>query len=228
VSAVDTDTLVKVTQAALKEVAVPDKAGPMAAYMKTDMLFYGVQKARRTPILGMLKNEYPPNDADEYEEAVLALWLLPHREEKYLAIGYARAFGHRIGPGSMGLYERLIVEGAWWDFVDEIASNLVGRVLLNETSEVEPTIRSWILHDDLWLRRTSIICQLKRKDDTDTQLLDDACTANLADTDFFIRKAIGWALREYAKTNPEWVLAFVAAHQGTLSALSHREATKHL
>jgi 3-methyladenine DNA glycosylase AlkD len=225
---VDTNTLITVAQSGLTEAADPDKAAPMAAYMKTDMPFYGVQKAGRTPILRTLKRDYPPSSTAEYEEAVLALWNLPHREEKYLAIAYARAFPSYIAPDSLDLYQRLSTEGAWWDFVDEVAAHLVGGALAKDRATAEPTIRSWILHDDLWLRRTSIICQLRHKDDTDTQLLDDACTANLEHPDFFIRKAIGWSLREYAKTNPTWVLAYVKDHQPDLSPLSHREATKHV
>jgi 3-methyladenine DNA glycosylase AlkD len=224
----DSYTLVEVTQEYLRSVADPDKAGPMAAYMKTDMPFYGVQKAGRVSILRTLIREFPPLDRADYEEAVLTLWNLPHREEKYLAIGYARSFDEFIGIDTMSMYQHLIADGAWWDFVDEVATQLVGQALLKNRLGVVPIIRSWILDDDMWLRRTSIICQLKHKADTDTQLLDDACTANLADTAFFIRKAIGWSLREQAKTDPGWVGAYVAEHREEMSGLSVREATKHL
>jgi 3-methyladenine DNA glycosylase AlkD len=212
----------------LAAAADPAKAGPMAAYMKTDMPFYGVQKNGRTPILGRLRREYAPRDIDEYHAAVAGLWELPHREEKYLALGYASAFDEYVDTESMSLYERIIIEGAWWDFVDEAASRLVGRVLFKEPSRTEPIIRSWISVDDMWLRRSSIICQLRHKDATDTVLLADACTANLGDNQFFIRKAIGWALREYAKTDAEWVRRYVTEYRDSLSGLSHREATKHL
>jgi 3-methyladenine DNA glycosylase AlkD len=224
----DTEALITVAQADLQAAADPEKAGPMAAYLKTDMPFYGVQKAGRTPIMRRLKQEFPPLDRDDYEEAVLGLWRLEHREEKYLAIGYARAFDEFVVFGSMPLYTRMITESAWWDLVDGVASWLVGRVLLEERNKTEPVIRSWIRSEDMWLRRTSIICQLNHKADTDTSLLADACTANLPDTEFFIRKAIGWALREYAKMNPDWVRAYVADHRAELSGLSYREATKHL
>ena len=224
----DTQAVVQVVTSQLTAAANPAKAGSMAAYMKTDMPFYGVQKAGRTPITERLKREFFPQNRDEYEEAVLALWQLPHREEKYLAIAYARSFDEFIGTASMPLYEQIITEGAWWDFVDEVASQLVGRVLFKERAGTEPGIRSWISEDDMWLRRTAIICQLKHKTDTDTVLLDAACTANLNDTEFFIRKAIGWSLREYAKTNPDWVKSYVEQHRTDLSGLSYREATKHL
>ena len=224
----DAKALIAVAQDGLEAVADPEKAGPMAAYLRTDMPFYGVQKAGRVPVMRRLKKEFPPVLRDDYEEAVLALWRLEHREEKYLAIEYARGFDEFVVFESVPLYERMITEGAWWDLVDGTASWLVGRVLLKERTRTEPVMRSWILSEDMWLRRTSIICQLGHKADTDDSLLADACTANLPDTEFFIRKAIGWALREYAKTNPDWVRDYVSRHRQELSALSHREATKHL
>jgi len=224
----DTKALTKAASTGLAAVAEPSKAGPMAAYMKTDMPFYGVQKAGRVPVLRQLKQQFPPLDRDDYEEAVLGLWQLDHREEKYLAIDYARGFDEFVVYDSIPLYERMIVEGAWWDLVDGTASWLVGRVLLKERSRTDPIMRSWIASLDMWLRRTSVICQLSHKADTDTSLLGDACTANLADSEFFIRKAIGWALREFAKTNSDWVRAYVAQHRAEMSGLSIREATKHL
>ncbi len=224
----DTSELTTIATAALTAAANPVKARPMAAYMKTDMPFYGVQKAGRVPILRKLTRNHSPASRIEYERAVLALWDLPHREEKYLAIGYARAFDDFVTMESMPLYWRLVVEGAWWDFIDEVASKLVGSVLLRERPVAEPTVRGWIPDDDMWLRRTSIICQLGHKSDTDAALLDDACTANLPDTEFFIRKAIGWALRQYARFNEEWVRGYVDRHRDELSGLSFREATKNL
>jgi 3-methyladenine DNA glycosylase AlkD len=224
----DTGALVNVTQGYLAGAADADKAAPMAAYMKTDMPFYGVQKAGRTPILRTLTRQFSPTNRSEYEAAILTLWNLPHREEKYLAIGFARTFDDFIDIDSLPIYEDLISDGAWWDFVDEVATQLVGRALMKDRPDVEPIIRSWILDDDMWFRRTSIICQLKHKHDTDMRMLDDACTENLADTKFFIRKAIGWALREHAKADPQWVRAYVAEHRDKMSGLSTREATKHL
>jgi 3-methyladenine DNA glycosylase AlkD len=126
----------------------------------------------------------------------------------------------------MPLYEHLIVAGAWWDHVDSIAIHLVGPILRAHPAEVAPTIRRWATDEDRWRRRSAVIVQNGAKDSTNTNLLAFAIAANVSDRDFFIRKGIGWALREYAKTNPEWVRAFVAGHD--LSPLSRREATKHL
>ncbi|MDJ0791499.1 MAG: DNA alkylation repair protein [Acidimicrobiia bacterium] len=222
------DRAVEIAQAGLTEAADPDKAGPMAAYLKTDMAFYGVQKAGRTPVVRELKRSCPPDDRSDYEAVVQALWSLPHREEKYLAIGYARSFDAYVDATSIPLFASLIVEGAWWDLVDEVAIKLVGRALAKERAIVTPIVTPWIVSPDLWLRRTSIICQIGHKEATDIVLLDGACAGNLPDGDFFIRKAIGWALRDYARTAPEWVRAWCTKHADEMSGLSYREATKHL
>ncbi len=121
----------------------------------------------------------------------------------------------------------MIVTGAWWDHVDGI-SERIGALLLAHRPVLEPVIREWSTDPDRWLRRSSIISQLALKERTDVALLTDVIAANLADREFFIRKAIGWALRQYARTDPDWVRAFVADHQDALSPLSRREAMKHL
>lgn len=224
----DTQALTEYVRTELTASANPEKAGLMAAYMKTDMPFHGVQTPEISPILRHLKRQFVPIDRADYEQAVLAVWQMSHREEKHLAVKYARAFKKFIVVGSMPLYRQMIVEGAWWDLVDGVASWLVGGAMAVDREECEPIVREWISDPDMWLRRSSIICQLGHKTKTDVVLLDDACSANLADIEFFIRKAIGWALREYAKTDPDWVRAYVEAHKNELSGLSYREATKHL
>ena len=219
---------VELVRRGLSEAADPAKAEPMAAYLKTDMPFYGVQKAGRTPVLRSLVRAFPATDRAMYTDVVDALWRLPHREEKYLAIGYARSFDAYIDPPSMPLFERLVVEGAWWDLVDETAIKLVGRARFQHRTDVTPVVRRWQTEPNLWLRRSSIICQVGQKTDTDVALLADACTGNLADTEFFIRKAIGWALRDFARTDPDWVRSYCETNRASMSGLSHREATKHL
>ncbi|MEA2024078.1 MAG: DNA alkylation repair protein [Actinomycetota bacterium] len=224
----DADGLTAFVADRLAAVADPKKAGPMAAYMKTDMPFHGVQKAGRAPILRDAVKRFPPSNRDDYRSAVLALWGRPYREEKYLAIGYARAFPRYITLSSVPLYRRMIVEGAWWDLVDETAIHLVGLVLLHQRAAMTPKIEAWIDDRDMWLRRTSILAQIGHKADTDTDLLFDACERRMHETGFFIRKAIGWALRDYAKADAAAVTDFVTAHRDGLSGLSYREATKHL
>jgi 3-methyladenine DNA glycosylase AlkD len=212
----------------LRAVADADRAGAMAAYMKTDMAFHGVPKPLRGPILSELVRAFPARDRGAYEDGVRRLWALPHREEKYLAIGYARGFDTFVDAGSVPLYRDLIVEGAWWDLVDETAARLVGRALAKDRDSVTPVVWAWATHDDMWLRRSAIICQLGHRSDTDVDLLSHACVENLADTEFFIRKAIGWALRDYARSAPAWVRSFVESAGDRMSPLSRREAMKHL
>jgi 3-methyladenine DNA glycosylase AlkD len=200
----------------------------MAAYMRTDMPFYGVQKAGRVPILRHLLHEFPPADRAGYEALVLDLWGLSHREEKYLALGVARGFGDFITPASLPLYRRLIVEGAWWDLVDEVATHLIGDLVLGHPSQIWPVIDTWIESEDIWLRRTALICQVGAKERTDADRLFRYCAARAFEKEFFIRKAIGWALRQHARVDPESVARFVTEHRDRLSGLSYREATKHI
>lgn len=200
----------------------------MQAYMKTDMPFYGVQKPGLVPIRRTLAREYPPGSRDEYEELVLALWALPHREEKYLAQSVATAHQQFIVPDSLPLYRRMIVEGAWWDLVDEVATHLVRPLVIGFPDEVWPEVDLWIEDEEMWLRRAAIICQVGAKDKTDRERLFLFCEARMHETEFFIRKAIGWALRDFARTDPEAVAGFVTANRESLSGLSFREATKHL
>jgi 3-methyladenine DNA glycosylase AlkD len=225
---VDVEGLVDLVARGLSEGADPAKAVSMAAYMKTDTPFYGAQKAARIPVHRQAIRRFPPADRSEYRQAVLALWNQPHREERYLAIDYACSFPRYIIVSSVPLYRRMIVEGAWWDFVDSLAIHLVGQVLLNQRDATAPKVRAWIDDPNMWLRRSAIIGQITHKQATDTDLLFEACARRMHETEFFIRKAIGWALRDYAKTNPSAVVAFVMEYRDELSGLSFREATKHL
>jgi 3-methyladenine DNA glycosylase AlkD len=124
------------------------------------------------------------------------------------------------------------VTGAWWDLVDTIASHHVREILERFPGEVTPLLERWAVDDDLWLRRTAMLSQLGRKSATDVELLRIVLESNLEDSlhgrEFFIRKALGWALRDHARTDPDWVRAFVTEHESRLSGLSRREALKHL
>ena len=219
---------VEYTQSALAEQANPEKAAGMQAYMKTEMPFYGVQKPGRVPIVKELVRNYPLSTRGDYERLVLALWRLAHREEKYIAQAVAVKHRQFIVPESLPLYRRLIVEGAWWDFVDEASTHMVRVLALRHPSEAWPEIDNWISDGDMWLRRSAIICQIGAKERTDVDRLFSFCRQRAFEKEFFIRKAIGWALREYAKTNGEAVAGFVTEHREDLSGLSYREATKHI
>lgn len=220
--------LVRRAEAMLRDHADPAKAAPMAAYMKTTQAFFGVPATARREIARALKKEFPPADQGEYETLVLALWNRPRREEQYLAVSLAQAFRSYINPSSMPLYERLIREGAWWDFVDDVAVHLVGDVYRRFRNEIEPWVDRWIIDGDFWIRRSAMLSHLQHKEFTDRDRLFRYCRACLHEKEFFIRKAIGWVLREYSKTDPEAVRAFVNEHQSQMSGLSIREATRLL
>jgi 3-methyladenine DNA glycosylase AlkD len=222
--------LVRAVREGLAELADPAKAPDMRQYMKSDMPFHGVQKPQRTRLAARLFAAHPLSDVDVWVATVLELWHeAAYREERYLALDLtaARRYAGWQSPRLLPLYEELIVTGAWWDFVDEIANRRIGPILRADPDPVGAVMRDWAHDEDLWKRRTSIICQLGSKQATDTALLSHCIEANIGDGDFFLRKGIGWALREFAKTEPGWVLAFVDAHPD-LSALSRREATRRL
>jgi 3-methyladenine DNA glycosylase AlkD len=222
------EDLIEFVQRELEHRADSRKAVAMAAYMKTSMPFYGVAKPDRMQILRELKQRLTIANRKDYERAVLGLWQLPHREEKYLAIDVARSHREFILPESMKLYRRIIEEGGWWDFVDEVAAHLVGNVLLHERPKIAPLMDRWIENDDLWIRRAAIISQLTHKHETDHARLFRYSLAQAAERDFFIRKAIGWALRQYAYTEPDRVRTFITKHRARLSPLTYREASRGL
>jgi 3-methyladenine DNA glycosylase AlkD len=214
--------------AQLKRLADPAKAPAMAAYMKTAQPFFGVPTPMRAAMLKEMGERFAPSDQKSYARSVMALWNLPHREEQYCAIAFARRHGQFIVPASLPLYERMIREGAWWDFVDEIAANLVGAVYGKFRTQTRPVIERWIDDEDMWIRRTALLSHLRHKRETDAAQLFEHCLKRAHEPEFFIRKAIGWAIREYSKTDPRAVRAFLTKNRKHLSNLSYTEASKHL
>ena len=226
------DELVDALRAALRTGADPERAVGQQRYMKSAMPFLGLTSpGRREVVRPVLADPALRLDSrPAFERAVRSLWEgAEFREERYAALDLLRHRAYRSwrDPDLMPLVEHLVVTGAWWDLVDELAS-VVGEVLLIDPEGEGLRMRDWAERDDLWLRRSAIISQLKHGDDTDTRLLADVIEPNLDDPEFFIRKAIGWALRQYARTDPVWVRAFVDRHTHRISGLSRREALKHL
>ncbi|MCO1657861.1 DNA alkylation repair protein [Pseudonocardia humida] len=221
---------VRAAREGLADVADPAAAEPMRAYMKSEMPFRGVPKPARERLLRTLVAAHPLDDADELLAVADTLWTgAAYREERYLAIAL---LGHRryaswARPGWVPVHRRWIVSGGWWDFTDEIANRHIAPLLRAHRGELTPVVRGWISDPDRWLRRTSVICQLQSGAQTDLDLLRDAIEANQHDPDFFLRKGIGWALRQYARVDAGWVRAFVDEHPD-LSPLSRREALKHI
>jgi 3-methyladenine DNA glycosylase AlkD len=220
--------LIEAVRAALRGAAQPELAPPMQAYMKSATPFLGV----RAPVMRALTRaeakQRPFTTSAEVTDTVLRLWReAGYREERYAAIALLDTPAARRlrEPANLPALRELIVTGAWWDYVDEL-SHRVGDLLLGWPAEIRPALLTWTGSDDRWLRRASIICQLGRRERTDLELLTIAIESALEDRDFFLRKAIGWALRDYARTDPAWVRSFAGTRD--LSPLSRREALKHL
>ena len=227
--------LVRVVRERVAAAGDPERAEPMRAYMKSAMPFRGVASAPLAALCRATFDEHPLPDRDAWESAVRELWdSATYREERYAAMALTRhrAYRELQDPATLDLYRHLVLSGAWWDFVDSLASHNVGDVLAAYPAAVTPVVRTWSVDDDMWLRRTAMLCQLRRKADTDVDLLRDALEANLEDSrhgrEFFIRKALGWALRQHARVDPDWVRAFVSEHGDRMSGLSRREALRHL
>lgn len=221
----------------LEKASDPGRASGQQAYMKSAMPFRGVSAPALKAILGTLLAEpaYLLTERDPWEATVRGLWDdARFREERYAALAIC---GHRLyrrwalDHSAMALYRDLTESGAWWDFVDQIAAHLVGPTLRAHPETESERVRSWASADSMWVRRGAILSQLSSRGKTDQQLLLDCITPNLADREFFIRKAIGWSLRQYARSNTTaagWVRAQVDELGPRLSPLSRREALKHL
>jgi len=223
-----TAPIAKYVRAELKALAQPAKAEEMAAYMRTEMPFYGVQKPERLPVIREFKRQFAPHSLKSYCDNILALWEGQYREEKYLAINYAESFSQFIVPQALPTYEYMVRDGQWWDFVDPIASNLYGPVLLKNEDLVRPTIETYVGDEDFWIRRVALLAHLKHKEQTSHEHLFAYCTALAPEREFFIRKAIGWILREYSKSEPKRVLKYLRENEDKLSNLSLKEGAKHL
>jgi 3-methyladenine DNA glycosylase AlkD len=218
-------------RAELRAHADPIKAGPMQAYMKSAMPYLGIMS---TPLAAICRAQMAATRLPTFacwRDSILALWRdAAFREERYAAIAIAR---HRVYDehqtlASLPMYRELIVTGAWWDYVDVIASHPIGTLLRRYPAPMSKTLRTWSQHDDMWLRRSAIIAQLHFGRDLDRQLLYDCIEPSLDSREFFLRKAIGWALRQYARTDAREVLRYVTSHRTRLSNLSTREALKHV
>jgi 3-methyladenine DNA glycosylase AlkD len=205
----------------------PDRAAPMAAYMRDQFPFLGIpspaQKALTREVLAGLARPAEPDLA----AVALACWARPEREYQYFACGWLRRHARLCTAEFMDTARHLIVTKSWWDTVDALAAHLVGP-LVAQHPQLVTTTDAWLTDRDRWLVRTAILHQLRFKETTDASRLFRYCTVQASNPDFFVRKAIGWALREYARTDPAAVRTFVTTHHSRLAALSVREALKNL
>jgi 3-methyladenine DNA glycosylase AlkD len=203
----------------------------MQAYMKSAMPYLGVTAPELRRVCRELFAAYPFKDSESWRADVLSTWRgAAYREERYAAIALS---GHRKARAfqtldALPMYEEMIVTGAWWDYVDDLASHRIGPLLQAYPRAMRRTLLTWSRSPDLWKRRTSIICQLSFRDATDLELLYACIEPSLSSKEFFLRKAIGWALRQLAWYDPAEVLRYVKAHEHALSPLSRREALKNI
>jgi 3-methyladenine DNA glycosylase AlkD len=223
--------LVSSVRTALGEAADPARAPGMRAYMKSAMPYLGVSAV---PLKQICKTQFKDltwPSSEDWQRDVLALWRgAEFREERYAAIELAgvkaaRPF-HTLA--ALPMYEEMIVTGAWWDYVDVIAGHRLWAILQAEGEPMKRAMLRWSVDRDRWKRRSAILCQLKAKGETDLGLLYECIEPSIDSKEFFLRKAIGWALREYAKTDADEVRRYVAAHADRLSGLSSREALKNV
>ena len=223
--------LVRAVRKALRDAADPEKAAGMRAYMKSTMPYRGVTAPVLRKAVKAIFAAHPLEIWEEWRDAVLELWRgAKYREERYAAIelaGYPR-YRQFQTLETIALYEELITSGAWWDYVDAIASHRIGGLLRRYPAEMSALLREWAQCDDLWKRRSAILSQLGFKHETDRKLLYDAILPSAGSTEFFLRKGIGWALRQYAWSEPKEVIRFVRQNQRLLSPLTRREALKNV
>ena len=222
--------LVRGVREGLALAANPSKAPKMQAYMKSVMPYRGVSAPEQRTIFKPLFDKYRIANQDTWMATALVLWReATYREERYAAIALTGDPKYRVFQdlSTLPMYEEFIADGAWWDHVDAVAIHRVGPLLDLFPDKVGRLMLRWSDHDDMWRRRTSIICQVARRTDTDLDLLYRCIEPNITDRRFFIRKAIGWALRSYAWVDAKEIARYVEENSMRLSGLSKREALKN-
>jgi len=209
----------------LPERADPERAGAMAKYMRDQFPFLGIPSTPLAALQRQVATGLPKPSSADAAEIALGCWSFDEREYQYVACTYLRKYAKVLDEDFIDTARELIVRKSWWDTVDALAAHVVGPLVSAYPSLVSVMDR-WADSDELWLTRTAILHQLRYKGETDAERLFRYCARQAGHPDFFIRKAIGWALREYAYTDPDAVRKFAAATE--LAGLSRREALKNL
>ncbi len=209
-------------QLKLENLADPQLAEPMAAYMKNHFDFLGI----KSPVRQAATKQLLMAQKEHVIESARALWKLPKREYQYVACELLTRNAKYLTANEMDDVLDLVVQKSWWDSVDSLHKT-VGSLVLR-FPKFGRRMDTLSLHKNMWLRRTAIIHQLSFAEQTNAERLLRICLENAHDQEFFIRKAIGWALRQYAHHDPQTVREFLKQHGNTFSGLSRREASKHL
>lgn len=221
----------KKLRAALVERADPVRATGMRAYMKSAMPYLGVPSPQMRAISKAVFAGLRYENSAIWQGDVLEIWRnAKFREEYYAAIELTAARQARTFQrvDALPMYREMIVTGAWWDTTDAIATTRLGEILIADRQEMSQAMLAWAIDDNMWIRRSAILCQLKAKTNMDLDLLYACIEPSIGSKEFFLRKAIGWVLRHYARTNPDEVRRYVKANEARLSNLSKREALKHI
>jgi len=200
------------------------EAPAMKKYMKNKFEFFGIKSPLRKEIYKNHKNEFGLLPDENFEQIVRWCWAQPQREYQYFAMEFLGRQKKKANIEIIDLYEFLITEKSWWDTIDFIAAHLVGSYFEKFPEQIKPITTKWMKSENFWLQRSCLLFQLKYKEQTDKELLTNFIKQLLGSNEFFINKAIGWALREYSKTNPRFVVVFVS--NNPLSGLSRRVALK--
>lgn len=196
------------------------------AYMRHQFEYYGLKTNERRDLQKpfLVKTYLPPKN--ELEPLIKMLWEKPQREFQYFSQELVFLYIKQLEINDIVLFEYMVTHKSWWDTIDFIANKLIGAYFKRFPDQRKPYVQKWLDSNNMWLQRSALLFQLKYKTQLDTQLLSHCINSLLGTTEFFINKAIGWILREYSRTDPDWVKAF--ASKTTLSPLSKREALKLL
>lgn len=215
----------------LLRVADSKKAPEMQAYMKSKMSYAGVSSPQLKLVTKEAFKDLKWKNSKEWSSAVLTLWRKAQfREERYAAISLARHTSARAfqKPEALKIYKEMIISGAWWDYIDVIASHLVGPLVREYPEKLRPVMLRWAKDKNLWICRTAILCQLSSGREVDLSFLYQCIEPSMESSEFFLQKAAGWALRQVAWYNPREVKKYVKKNQNRLSRLTVREALKNI
>ena len=202
-----------------------EQAQKMSKYMLNKFEYIGIKTPERRKIFKNFFKEYKNEEKIDWE-FVNKCWENKHREFQYIAADYLKNMKDKLTIDDIPKFKRLILEKSWWDTIDNLDMT-IGALALKD-SNVNKILMEWSLDENIWLRRIAIDHQLLRKEKTNTELLEKILKNNLGQAEFFINKSIGWALRDYSKTNPEWVKNFIEKNRENMAKLSIREASKYL